>query len=138
VKVNADLTSVEQQWQLGSHNHNVFFDGTFLYTCDSHNGKLLRMNMDTEEVEEKSIGAFARGLAVTDDLILVGSNTLAERDKRHDGSPAYVTFLRRDTLEFVDSKTFMKCGQLFDIRVIDREDHAHNGIPFPGRIEHVG
>ena len=133
VKVNQDLTTVLDAFDLGRDIHSVFVDGDLLYVGDSANGRLTVLNMKTKKESFVDIGMWTRGIAVTDEYILVGASIFAPRRSRLLGH-GQVSLLDRETLDIVDTRVFDDVGAVMEIRVVDQVDYAHNEIPFPGRL----
>jgi len=130
VCVTADFSSVLCSIKIGVGLHNVFVDGDTLYVCSSADGKLIAYDLPTGKiVKELYVGEWLRGISVTDDYFVLGASATLPKDKRLEGD-ASVYLLDRN-LEVLDSMIISGCGPVYDLRVTDRPDFAHNLIPFP-------
>lgn len=132
VRLDSTLSTVKEFVEIGHCIHNVFVDDTYIYVCDSDDGALVRLNRESNEVVSLPLGPWTRGLAVSDDFIFVGSSRKGDRQERMYGD-LYIHAIDRKTLTLVDERVFKDFGAIFSLRIIDRPDHAHNGIPFPRR-----
>jgi hypothetical protein len=133
VKLIPSLSVVEELHNLGKSSHNIYVDSKYVYTCNSNAGSLMRKNRRTGELESAAVGGWARGLAVTDDFILVGSSTRGAPGLRDLGSLT-VHMLDRETLQLIDERLFPGFGGVYDLRIVSQPDHAHNALPFPGSL----
>jgi len=133
VKVDRELTTVLDSFDLGRDIHSVFVDGELLYVGDSGNGRLTVLNMVTKEETYVDLGMWTRGIAVTKKYILVGTSIFSPRRNRLLGH-GQVSLLDRKTLEVLDTKVFDDVGAVMEIRIVDECDYAHNGIKFPGKL----
>lgn len=132
IKMDKELTSIIEFFEFSKDIHNVYMDGEWLYTCDSKSNKFCALNIHTKEQKFVDIGMWLRGLAVTDDYIIVGGSIIGKTDKERENGDAKVYLLNRDTLEVLDTKLFKDVGAVTEIRVVGEQDYAHNGIKFPG------
>ena len=109
VKLVPSLSAVEEVHSMGKSSHNVFVDAKYIYTCNSTAGSLMRKDRQSGQLESMAIGGWARGLAVTDDYILVGSSNRGAPELRDLGSLT-VHMLDRETLQSVDERVFADFG----------------------------
>jgi hypothetical protein len=133
VKLDNSLTEVLEEYYVGRGIHNVFVDNEYIYVCDSSTGSLARLNIVSGNVVRVPLGPWTRGLAVTEDYILVGSSVKGPRGMRLEGDLC-VHLLDRNTLDVLDGRVFADFGAVFSIRVIGERDYAHTDILFPGVI----
>lgn len=134
IKMDKELTSIIEFFEFGKGIHNVYIDDEWLYTCDSASNSLYALNIHTKEQKSVDIGMWIRGLAVTDDYIIVGGSIIGKNDEDRQKGDAKVYLLNRDTLEVLDIKLFKDIGAVYEIRIINEHDHAHNNISFPGAL----
>lgn len=121
--------SVSRKIPVGNDIHNVFVDGGSIYTLSSSDGDLLVIDKYTGvERRRVHIGAWVRGLAVTDRYILIGASPVAARPTRADGK-SEVYLLGRDSLCILD--VLCMNSPINELRVIHEPDYAHNEYLFP-------
>ena len=132
LRLGEDYKPVEK-WEFGDKGHGIALINGWMYIADSNNERIVRKCIHTGEeqmmVETKEYPKHQpRGLAISDDYILVGMTELASRRTR--GNLGY-------GLVIVYDKNFNKLdchsiatGQIYEVRFIDRPDYAHNGIVF--------
>lgn len=134
--LSADF-STKNTWPIADKGHNIYVQDNEIFVLDS-NGQfcLAAINKKTHEkrivLSTKHYDGYApRGLAISDELILVGLTKLASRMKRrrpdHKG---FIVCFDRNTKEEIGSIEIDSIGQLYEIRFLDRVDYAHNGIVF--------
>lgn len=132
VMLDDQLSSVEWFIDIGFNIHNCFAWENELYVCNSEFGTLLKVDLDTGGEEEFYVGHWSRGLAVSDDLVLVGSSVKSDnRISRLEGD-CEIRLLDRNTFSTLDTTILPDQGAIFEIRMIDIPDYAHNDISFPG------
>lgn len=130
VRLDKELSRVEEEFSVGKNIHNVFVDDKYLYTCGSSSGSLIRMDRKTGEEKRAYLGDWVRGLAVTDDYLLVGSSIKGPRELRL-GGDLKAHLIDRKTMEVVDERMFEDFGAVFSIRIIGERDYAHTETPCP-------
>lgn len=119
---------------MGRKLHNVYREGTKLYTCSSGEDALLALDLTTGERQAVDLRShhegYARGLARTEGRWYIGMSAWAKRGERHMPGPSAVLVLDNNfaLAERVDLAT----GQIYELRALEG-DRAHNGLPFPGR-----
>ena len=134
IKMNKELTSIVEFFEFGKDIHNVYMDDEWLYTCDSVSNRLCALNVHTKEQKSVDIGMWIRGLAVTDNYIIIGGSIIGKNDEERQKGDAKIYLLSRDTLEILDTKLFKDIGAVYEIRIVDQQDYAHNNILFPGAL----
>ena len=113
--------------------HNVYLENDCIYTCRhrrigirNYEGTLIRSVFPHGEDEATFL---LRGLARTAEHFYVGESTYAPRDLRGEGD-SDILILDGD-LCLLDTIFLKDAGQVYEIRVIDDMDYAHNGVPCP-------
>jgi hypothetical protein len=98
----------------GGNSHNILINGERFLVCDSLSGDLI----DNGEPVVQT-GNFTRGLAMNDDHVLLGVSEMASRYKRTDSNSAI--WLLDDEYEKLSIVDLEKLGQVYDIRLVDRD-----------------
>uniref|UniRef100_A0A6M3MAU5 Uncharacterized protein n=1 Tax=viral metagenome TaxID=1070528 RepID=A0A6M3MAU5_9ZZZZ len=113
--------------------HNVYLDDEYMYICRhrridirDHAGNLVRSIFPHGDDESTFL---LRGLARTAEHFYVGESTYAPRELRGEGD-SDILILDKD-LNLLDTIPLKGVGQVYDIRVTDEIDYAHNGVPYP-------
>jgi hypothetical protein len=124
---------------VGLYNHNVYVEGDYLYTLDSGNCKITKINLKTKGKEQVDLNpqkcrtnpnaTFLRGLARTEKYFVIGACQNLPKLERHKEKSFLI--LLDSNLNFVDSMAIPYADQVRDIRVIGEMDLAHNGILYP-------
>jgi hypothetical protein len=111
---------------LGKQAHNIYAEGSELFICDSLlSGNLISTKGNFLHIEK----GYIRGLAVSKKLILVGSSNKASRYEREKGDCELYIFNRQTRkLESID--IIKGAGNIYEIRILDEWDYAHNIDPF--------
>lgn len=112
--------------------HNVWVDGDDIIVCNSKEGQLADIKSGRIIWDGKPI---IRGLAVTDDFIVVGKSATdgSRKARKYSNSGLYI--IDRKTLKTVEYIELNGLGCVNEVRIIDEVDYAHFGngwIPFPG------
>ena len=115
------------------NTHNVYLDDEYMYICRhrrigirDHAGNLVRSIFPHGDDESTFL---LRGLARTAEHFYVGESTYAPRELRGEGD-SDILILDED-LNLLDTIPLKGVGQVYDIRVTDEIDYAHNGVPYP-------
>lgn len=121
-------------WEMANKGHNVFVDNGWLWVVNSFDECLMRKNMKSGQEEilitTKEYPAYApRGLAVSDDYILMGLTELASRRDRAKTRLGLVCVYDRKTFKKLEEHE-VAAGQIYEVRFLDRVDHAHNRLVF--------
>ncbi len=125
-----NLLSVDPIGELtGLHNVWIGDDGNGL-TCASHQGGLADVRSGAI-VWSSGENVYTRGLAISDDLILVGESAYASRDMRR-VSISGLWIVNRHTLKTENYICLGPFGGVHEVRIVDRPDHAHHGQAFRG------
>ena len=120
-------------WEMANKGHNVMVHNGWIYVVNSFDEFLMRKDVETG-TEENLIGtseypAYApRGLAFADDCILMGLTELASRKDRSKTREGLVCIYDREYNKTEEHK--IAAGQMYEVRLLDRLDHAHNRIIF--------
>lgn len=131
VCLDGELSTVLRSIEIGVGLHNVVVLNGVLYVCSSGDGKLIGYDLSSGEVvRELYVGEWLRGIAITDDFIVLGASATLPKDKRLEGDSA-VYLLNRE-FEVLDKMVIPGCGPVYDLRVTNQPDYAHNLEPFPG------
>ena len=72
---------------------------------------------------------YVRGLAASNDAILVGVSRKAPREERQDGDCQIHHFDRRTRIR-LNVYNLPAAGNIYDIRILDYWDDAHGVMPF--------
>jgi hypothetical protein len=108
--------------------HNLWIDETGRFiTCDSNNGTLI--DADNADVlwSSNQRQSYARGLAATDEIILVGHSDRSARTDRR-SSETGLWLLNRD-FRTLDYQYLGHFGAVQEVRIIDAPDLCHHGKP---------
>lgn len=125
-----NIISVDPIGELtGLHNVWIGDDGNGL-TCASHQGGLADVRSGAI-VWSAGENVYTRGLAISDDLILVGESAYASRDMRR-VSISGLWIVNRHTLKTENYICLGPFGGVHEVRIVDRPDHAHHGHAFLG------
>ncbi len=109
--------SFNQYIDIGKHPHNVVIKDGFIWSTDSFNGKLVKINLNDHNdrtIYEINSRLLTRGLIVTDQYILVGLSQHDIREKRHDAHDAYIYVYDR-SMKFIENIILSNVGQLNDL-----------------------
>lgn len=128
-----DLSTELASYDLGKDIHSCFVLDGNLYVGNSGLGELLVYDLETSEVKGIQLGDWTRGLAVNEEVIVVGASKFSEKRERLLGD-ARIFLLDRKSLEVLDERVVERAGAVLDLRIADGIDYAHNGITFPGII----
>lgn len=131
-RLGDDYTPI-QTWKIANKGHNVMVHNGWLYVVNSFDESLVRKHIKTGEeevlVETKEYPAYApRGLAFSDDYILMGLTELASRKDRHKTRFGLVCVYDRDFNKLEEHQ--IAAGQIYEVRFLDRVDYAHNRLIF--------
>lgn len=115
-------------WDTGCHN--VFLDRSRLLYNASQRGHLVAVDLHRQQVEHRvAFEGHTKGLSVTAEEVVVGvSDHATRRDRFH--SRGYLAVLRRHDLDRValidlNDALGQHCGNVNEVRRIDRPDDAH-------------
>jgi hypothetical protein len=128
-----ELELVHVHHTLAGWAHNAWDGEHGLVVCDSRSGRLHEaLSRETLWSAEEE-GVISRGLAVSEDQIIVGRSEFGTRGQRkvNDGG---LWILDRHTLETVERMRFPGSGCVNDIRIIDGRDECHSAEPFDPRL----
>ena len=132
VRINNSFDSVSKSIAIGSGLHNVVVMDDVLYVCSSGDGKIVAYDLWTDTiVNELYIGEWLRGVSITRDFVVLGSSATLPKELRATGDSGL--FLLDREFNVLDHRVITGCGPVYDLRVINLPDYAHNGISFPGR-----
>jgi hypothetical protein len=108
--------------------HNVFVDASGeKIACHSGSGAVMEISSG-EILWTAGSPVYTRGLAATDELLLVGESQKAEAQERK-SSTSGLWLLDRRTWRPVDYIFLGRYGDVHDVRLVDRPDEAHHGFP---------
>jgi hypothetical protein len=122
------MREVERMSVPASGIHNLWIDpaGRWI-TCDSDNGALIDARTGTCLWSNGKQG-YLRGLAAADNLVLTGLTLSCPRDGRL-LSETGLWVIDSDTWQTRDYFDLGRFGAVHEIRIIDRPDLCHNGVP---------
>lgn len=98
--------------------------------CHSEAGALVDLH-DDSVLWEAGVESYTRGLAASDDIVLVGDSRKSGRDLRR-SSLSGLWILDRRTWTAMDYLCLGPYGVVNEIRLLDVADQAHHGHPFAG------
>lgn len=113
----------------GLHNIWVKADGQYV-SCHSESGSVVDLNSKVP-LWESGAGVYTRGLAATDEYVLVGESQKSGRDLRR-SSLSGLWILDAKTWKPLDYLSLGPYGVVMEVRVLDVPDDAHHGKPFKG------
>jgi len=108
--------------------HNVWATENNIFVCNTKYGSLYDYKNKT--VVWQGNRGITRGLAATDDFILVG-NTASSRDRKtriSNTKGAGIFILDRKTFKELDFVDLPDRAGVDEIRILDEKDYCHNGI----------
>ena len=108
----------------GKNCHNLYDNGERLMVCNSLMGELCDYRGGKKVLF--SCDKFTRGLAATDDYLLLGGSPHSTDDRSARISDSQVYFLNNKTFDAVGQIQIEGC-QINDIRVVSHTDHAMIG-----------
>lgn len=117
---------VEHRWVISPESHNLCVHNNALTTVGSFDHSL-----DTIKLRKRSwrsrielpVG-YPRGLAVTDDYIIVGGSARGSRTLRHQGNAQIMLIGRGKVRRIIQLPSG---GQIYTVRALDVIDWAHQG-----------
>ncbi|KKL97202.1 hypothetical protein LCGC14_1836810, partial [marine sediment metagenome] len=116
----------DQRWEISPESHNVCVHKSAMTTVGS-----FEHSLDTIKLGKRSWSSritlpvgYPRGLAVTDDYILVGGSARGSRAARHLGDAQLVLVGGGSVCHII---TLPKGGQIYTVRGLDSVDWAHQG-----------
>lgn len=115
--------------------HNVFVSNPDqILSCHSEAGAVIDIASGTL-LWEAGTPIYTRGLAATDDLILIGESMKTGRDLRR-SSMSGLWIIDRRTWRAIDYMALGPFGVVNEVRIIDEPDLAHHGTPLaePGKL----
>ncbi|MHA2065182.1 MAG: hypothetical protein ACXABY_12470 [Candidatus Thorarchaeota archaeon] len=131
VKVmDLDLTKVLRSYTIGESLHNIFMDDHKLYICNSGKEELLEYHTGNFRTRQLGIGRWTRGLGATSDYFVVGGSMIGMGLEREGGNLT-LSLVHRPSWEVVDRRNLEANGAVFELRIVDQPDLAHNGIDCP-------
>ena len=121
-----------QSISLGLGSHNVFRQGTVLYSCSSLDRTMIRYDMESAASSEFSLLGrewLPRGLARGADRFYIGMSAQGNRRERHGGKPGKL-ISTDEAFDIVDTIDLDGAGQVNEVRLMSELDAAHNGVAF--------
>lgn len=106
--------------------HNLFMLDNELLSNYSSKGVIV----DATGKPLFKVGAYNRGIVLTDEYLLVGQSAVLETERRGGGYPGYIMVFSRATKEKIGVIELPVMGQLMEIRCLNQKDFAHYGKPF--------
>lgn len=124
------LLSVEPLGErTGLHNIWITRDGQRI-SCHSENGSLIDLD-NQAPLWESGSAMYTRGLAATNEYVLVGESQKTGRDFRR-SSLSGLWILDKSNWQAIDYLCLGPYGAVNEVRVLDEVDDAHHGHPFKG------
>jgi hypothetical protein len=145
-----DNLKIEHKWRMGKKGHNVYVENGYIYVLDTFGedcntkknhivSRMIRKPIDSPPESQPSeilfdvseyVNYCVRGLCVSDDHVVVGLSTLGNRGNRMKKcNHGYVVIYDRNYKKIKDIH-IKNCGQVYETRLLDVKDYAHNGIIF--------
>lgn len=131
-----ELACVEMDVQCpGDLNaHNVYVAGDYMYVCrhehiDVRNRDGVLQDRIFPLGHSIDPGCILRGLARVDGTFYIGASAYAAREDRHLGDSKVL--ILDDDLILRDEIVLEDSGQIYEVRVTDVPDYAHNMVPCP-------
>lgn len=112
------------QWSQGSHIHNVFILNDQICVCNSDMGTIVAQDGSTQLY----VGAYNRGVAITDEYIFVGQSPVEVRERRGGGHQCSIIIFDKNKRQRIGDIQLFNMGQVMEIRCINQKDYAHNQI----------
>lgn len=111
--------------------HNIFISQSGQeITCHSHGGCLFDSASDCI-LWESGTASYLRGLAATEDILLIGDSAVTNREGRAT-SDSGIWVINRRTWKTMDYVYLGPYGGVHEVRLIDVPDEAHHGHPLVG------
>jgi len=114
--------------------HNVYIEDGILYTLGP--SQVVTYDLDTLEVDAIPLAGvikgehYLRGLARSDDHFYIGASRASPRDGRAEGASRIL--VTNDRFGVLEANCLSEdYGALYEIRLVDLPDRAHNGLPCP-------
>lgn len=132
-KLTKDWKS-EQRWRIADQGHNIYILEDQIYVLDSFNRRFIRRPLNNKYDSDYDVlfsseeyGKFGlRGLAITQDRIIVGLSKWLDRSKRDTKHTGYIVWYNRNYQKVDD--LYLNEGQVLEIRALEERDYAHNNI----------
>ncbi len=106
--------------------HNLFILDNELLSNYSSEGVIV----DATGKPLFKVGAYNRGIILTDEYLLVGQSAVLETERRGGVDPGYIMIFDRTTKEKIGQVELPGIGQLMEIRCLNQRDYAHYAKPF--------
>jgi len=132
LKCNSKFEIIDKYENIGFENHNIIIEKNFLYTLNSKEGKLVKINLLNKQKESFNISidekSYAKGMAKNKDYFLIGLNQ-QEPDKDKRKYKSCVVIFDND-VNFVKSIEMPELHQTKVVKFLNG-GMCHNGIDFP-------
>jgi len=116
-------------YRRGLHNIWVTADDQRI-SCDSENGRLIDLDCSIP-LWESGVPIYTRGLAASEEYVLIGESQKASRNARYYTSTG-LWILDRRTWTSIDYLCLGPYGPVHEVRLLDVPDDAHHGHLFNG------
>lgn len=105
---------------IGKHCHNALIKDGFLWSCDSDNGQLIKINLESREKTAYSIShnLMTRGIVINGNFLAVGLSEYDTREMRHKSKTARVNFYSYPDMVYLSQIEISDAGQCNDIIAI--------------------
>lgn len=134
----------KDSWQVGRGSHNVYREGATFWVNSSCDFTFVRYNTKSKEIihevdmPDQHIYSYdfwhTRGLCFDGDRFYIGLSEWLPRDRQRFAMKAAIAVVsadkKRGQMKYERYIEVPGVGQIYDIRLIDKPDLAHNGIPF--------
>jgi len=130
---------IKDSFQIGRGAHNVFVDGAKMYINSSCDFTFLMYSKQSKEVmlerdmPDEHIFSYdywhTRGLCFDGNTFYIGLSEYLPRDRQNFALKAAIAMVDKN-LKYKSHIEVPDVGQIYDMRLLDAPDLAHNGIPF--------
>lgn len=102
---------------IGKHAHNCFVYDGYLWSCDSDNGQIVRVDLVTKETLQYSIAhkLMTRGILIKDGFLLVGLSEYDTRENRHGNKTGKIAVYQYPEMMYIGEIVLDDVGQVNDL-----------------------
>ncbi len=112
--------------------HNIWVDDAGnMIACHSEAGELIDVKSN-ETIWAARASNYSRGLAATQEFIIVGDSAITHTREDRKTSPSVLWLIDRKTFNTMDYFNLGPYGSVHEVRLLDTADEAHHGCLFSG------